>query len=136
MFTPYDKATILLAKENITNKLHTDLQSLSLPFMVRDHVFVSGGAICSLINGEQPNDYDVYCKNELTAKSFSKFFSVQHNQHSVADVNEKYRDFEGTNGKVITENAVTLKSGLQIITGNYGTPKDVRSTFDLSLIHI
>jgi hypothetical protein len=49
--------------------------------------------------------------------------------NNVAEFDEKYR-FATVDGKMITENAITLKNGLQLITKHYGQPDQIRATFD------
>jgi hypothetical protein len=50
-------------------------------------------------------------------------------QH-VQEVDQKYRDVMGKDGKCITENAITMKNGLQFIIKHYGDHTKVRETFD------
>ena len=52
--------------------------------MIRDNCFISGGAIVSLLNGEEPNDYDLYFTNKGVAKKVL--------QKYIGDFNKYYGD--------------------------------------------
>lgn len=91
----------------------------------------SGGCIGSLLREEEVNDIDVYFFSGVDiAPVFELFTNDESYKNEVEDVSDKYRDVLGTNGKLITENAITLKSGVQIITKHYGLPEEIRKTFD------
>ena len=96
------------------------------------HYFVSGGCFASYLQGNLPKDIDIYFTDEVYAKPVVNLYtndSAYTNQVAVWD--EKYREVRGTAGDMcITENAVTLKNRLQLITKHYGQPKDIRATFD------
>ena len=94
--------------------------------------FVSGGCVASLLQGEIPKDYDIYFYHKEWADGVVKLYTKDPAyQNEVATYDEKYRDVSvDTNGMVITENAVTLKNNLQLITKHYGTPEEIRKTFD------
>jgi hypothetical protein len=93
--------------------------------------FVSGGCIASLLQGEDPKDFDIWFTSQFVADPIIKLFTQDPSyKNEVADVDDKYREVLGKDGKMITENAVTLKSGLQLITKQYGTTEEIRKTFD------
>lgn len=94
-----------------------------------DWMFLSGGAIPSLIQGEEPKDWDVYFMNQKTQVEVFDMF-IADNADEIAVVDEKYREVPGSDGKMITENAMTLKNGIQFIIKHTGTPDEVRETFD------
>ena len=41
---------------------------------IADNVFVSGGAITSMLMGEKPNDYDLYFKDQQTAFAVAEYY--------------------------------------------------------------
>lgn len=94
--------------------------------------FVSGGCFASYLQGDLPKDIDIYFTDEVYAKPVVNLYTKDSAYaEQVAVWDEKYREVRGTAGDMcITENAVTLKNGLQLITKHYGQPKDIRATFD------
>lgn len=127
-FTPLEKAKIVQAKTMLCENLKRRFESLGFPFDVRE-MFVSGGCIASLLQNETPKDFDVYFKSQSSANRVDSFCKL--NSGFVEDVNENYRDTTPNNsGKLFTENAITMKNGLQFITKHVGSPKEIRDTFD------
>ena len=126
VFTSEELMQILAIKSNIRSKVGY-LKKL-IPAIHYDDMFLTGGAIASIIQGKFPNDWDVYFTNADTQKAVIDLFIANH-QDEIVDVQEKYREFPGQN-KLITENAVTLKNDIQFIIKHNGTPSEVRMTFD------
>lgn len=129
-FTTEEAKKIINAKDIIKFEIMTftmTIQKLSLS----KSFFVSGGCIGSLLRGESVNDYDVYFFNRSEGEQIVKLYSEDPSyKNEVAIYDEKYRDVGGPSGMLITENAVTLKNKIQLITKHYGTPSEIRSTFD------
>ena len=124
---------ILKAKQTIKHQLFDfNVTIAKIGRSMNDGYFVSGGCIGSLIRGEIPKDYDIYFCDESFAKPIISLYTEDPSyQNEVAVVEEKYRDaITNVNGMCITENAVTLKNGLQLITKHYGEPEVIRDTFD------
>lgn len=109
-------------------------------FLKSNHAYLSGGCIGSLLRGEHPNDFDFYFPKDPffpTARMW-----IENNRKIVASIEEAYRmkggntdRFEGMdkdyrNGPAITECAITLKNKYQLIIKHYGSPDEVRKTFD------
>lgn len=129
-FTDIDMASILATKATIRLKM-TYLKQY-VPATHYDDMFLSGGAIASLIQGGEVNDWDVYFMNPLAQKIVTNLFTTNNVlSNDIAVVDEKYREVMGTSdGRCITENAMTLKNGIQLITKHNGTPDEIRETFD------
>ena len=89
---------------------------------------LTGGAIASLIHGETPNDWDVYLENMTFSTNFTNLVEANANniQETIKEVTPNYRSTK-IRGLCITENAITFKNGLQVITCN---DKNARKTFD------
>ena len=123
---------ILKAKQTIKHQLFDFNVTIAKLKLSSNYYFVSGGCIGSLIRGEIPKDYDIYFCDESFAKPIISLYTEDPSyQNEVAVVEEKYRDaITNVNGMCITENAVTLKNGLQLITKHYGDPEVIRDTFD------
>mgnify|MGYP000120146450 CR=1 FL=1 len=90
---------------------------------------LTGGAIPSLFHGEQPNDYDLYLKDQASIDAFNKIILPDSDvMKFVEDVNPKYMvgDFL-VDGKLVTAQAVTFKNKVQVITMHAA---DAREKFD------
>lgn len=127
-FSHEEVERILSAKIHLRQKF-TGVVPTWLTFAPLCEMFVTGGAIASLLQGEDPNDYDVYCRNSLDLFSFVDKLTGEF-KNNIADVQDKYREFIGKGGKMITENAITMDNKISFITISNGEPKDVRKTFD------
>lgn len=129
MFTDEQKSRIL----DVKCKIELKFMAIS-PYTYKylhdpPMMFLSGGAICSLLNGEEPKDWDMYFVNEQKQKQFIDSIFLNY-KHEIADVKENYKDAIGTDGKMITANAITMKDGVSFITSWCGTPEEVRKHFD------
>jgi len=93
-----------------------------------DKMYLSGGAIASVIQGETPKDLDFYFLDELSMRNMEThlLYKVEY----IKDVDEKYRDAVGKDGKMITEKAITMRNGASFITMQFGEPTFVKSSFD------
>lgn len=132
-FTASESARILIAKEHIQQKLESfNMTIRKLNHMLEFSYFLSGGAIGSLLrDGERVNDYDIYFFYEMDANQIFNLYEKDPSyENEVAVMDEKYRDFTANGGKLITENATTLKNGIQLIRKHYGQPGEIRKTFD------
>jgi hypothetical protein len=132
-FTSEEIAKILKAKHTIKKNLEDfNLSIGKLGVNVHLCYFVSGGCVASLLQDEIPKDYDIYFRTQFEAERVIDLYTKDPSyQNEVAVYEEKYRDTNLQVGAmVITENAVTLKNGLQLITKHYGTPEEIRKTFD------
>ena len=127
IFTAEEMLQILALKSNIRSKM-IYLKKL-LPAVYYDDMFLSGGSIASIIQGQHPKDWDVYFINDDTQKAVIDLFMADH-PDEIAVVDEKYREVSDSDGKMITENAMTLKNKIQFIIKHNGTPDEVRETFD------
>lgn len=95
--------------------------------------YVSGGAIASLVQGDDPKDYDVYFREEPRSDPLNNTLRnvlLEVYKDEIADVKEEYRNVMGTDGKMITENAITMKDGISFIFRSYAEPADMKKTFD------
>jgi hypothetical protein len=125
IYTQEELAKISTAKSIIQSKVEYLKKMVPRHY---DNMFLSGGAIASLLQYGSPKDWDVYFKDSFTQKSVVDFFVLNH-PDEVAIFDEKYRDAP-VGAKAITENATTLKNGIQLITKHTGTPELIRESFD------
>ena len=135
-FSPLEVLSILDVKSKLKVYLsqHLDLtiEKVKTNPATAPRYYVSGGCIGSLLRGEEPNDYDVYFYEKEYADSILRLFKDDPSfQNEVAQIDEKYREVSNLpDGRMITENAITLKNKIQLITKHYGEPAVIRATFD------
>lgn len=118
------------------------------------YAILTGGAIASMLQGENPVDYDIFFDNSTTLKKIMNYYAklvVENTEHSYLEV-ESYTDilgetayrfnvepkgiqFEKNNElglRYITRNAISFENGIQIITRFYGNVDKIHSTFDFT----
>lgn len=131
MFTREQQEDIKVAKTIIMSKmfvLHGEEYIKKCAMPLTNSMFLTGGAIASILQRQEPKDWDIY----FTHADAMTTLALQLNSYSnlVADVDDVYRETYGINGKMITNKAITMKSGFSFITMQYGSPEDIKSTFD------
>nr|WP_285864310.1 hypothetical protein [Lederbergia lenta] len=88
--------------------------------------FLSGGAIYSLHNGQEPNDFDFFIDNEKLGLELRNYFNSLLADQSSKEIKVGiYKDVK----LVLTDNGITLGK-YQIVTRWYGNPRDVVNEFD------
>lgn len=111
-----------IVEKTIVEKL-ADLP-LSLNMKLQYGCFLSGSAISSLYHGEEPKDYDLWCKNSRDVEEFKKLIVESYLKH-VAEYTSNYTadgepvtvvDGEKQKSYLITANAITFKNKVQLIT--------------------
>lgn len=136
MFTEAEEIKIVSVKSTIKMETESFLYQLGSFYskgVLEDtlkNIFISGGCIASLLQGEKVNDYDLYFKTETVMNDIRMIYTKTSLKDQIEDVSENYREALGTDGKLITENAITLKNGVQLITKHFGHPDKLRKTFD------
>jgi hypothetical protein len=91
-------------------------------------IYLTGGAIASLLQGEEPKDWDFYFKDELTMTLWKNALLKPDVVKYVAEAKDYYSTL--IEGKMVTANSITMNNHASFITMIYGEPKDVRTTFD------
>ena len=92
-----------------------DFFPASVSSHLRFNTILTGGAIASKMHMENPNDFDLYFKDDSSLMSFKQFIKQENGFHKyIKDVVEKYIEVE-IEGKLLTANAVTFKNGVQVI---------------------
>ena len=129
MFTDTEQLEIVRVRDRVQSKLReliSDLPTESYPNF--KEMILTGGCFASLFHNEEPNDWDVYLRDIDTAQEFDGMVMGDVTMMAlVKDVNPAYRVATKVRSKVITENAVSFKNGLQVITNN---DKSGRKSFD------
>lgn len=91
-------------------------------------MFIAGGFIASHLQKTTPKDVDFYCKTEQASQYVQNRLLAF--QLSIKDVDEKYREIVGKDGKMVTEWAITMDTNHSFITKVWGEPKQIKSNFD------
>lgn len=131
MFSDNDKQVIQSLKEKIEEQLRVMaaepwVSGVDLPW---DKIYLSGGATVSLLHGEKPKDFDFYFE-DMDAMYTMRDHLVENFKDSIADVDPKYAMHVGSDGKMITSQAITMKNGWSFIIMAAGKPEQIRRTFD------
>ena len=135
-FTPEQVKHIKDVKQVISAHTKNMLSSrvfekMSLSYIdLKNSVFLTGGAIASLLQNEAPKDWDWYFNNYGAQQDIGTYLAGQDQQEYIKDVDEKYKEVLGINGKMITSNAITTITNDSFITMIFGEPDWVKATFD------
>lgn len=128
MFTSEEKEKILSAKQKITTRVSAFKKSPYYnPDLPWDKLYLSGGAICSLIRGEEPKDWDWYFKDLDAMNQFQQH--LKNCELFIKNIDDKYGDY-GVNHKMITANAITMDDNNSFITMIAAEPETIKKTFD------
>lgn len=72
-------------KQHLTRKVNdwiSTIEDKDLVVKLKHNIIVTGGALVSLLNGEEPNDYDIYIKSYGVLKDLAKYYaSVWNDSH-------------------------------------------------------
>lgn len=91
--------------------------------VIRENAIVTGGALVSLLNGEKPNDYDIYFKNKESVKKVAEYYAKKwsegHKEKStvlITDEDNKIQCFIQSSGAVMEdeENGIDDETELEI----------------------
>jgi len=130
--TGYKNKTI---KQHLNKRVTAWLSTL--PIKLREKipvdVLVCGGAIGSMLLGDEPNDYDIYFKRQPSCRLvMDHYFSM----HPIIALSEGLR-FDGRphilhqkDVKFVSENAISLKDNIQLISRFVGKPREIFSNYD------
>jgi hypothetical protein len=119
-FTDHEVLTIQEVKKRIRNGVSKAL--LPINHTLRTHLInnciVTGGCSASTFYNQEPNDWDLLFKDEVSARSFKNYINalmyyINEDKEDVMDAGT-YTGVHFT-GKLITANAVTLKNKVQVI---------------------
>lgn len=125
---------------------------------IKRGVLITGGALVSLLNGETPNDYDIYFKTKIdlqtVAEYYAKIWNETHPDKSQVEIryNERFDKIEcfiQSKGiakeedeeeqkvekpkyrpRYFSSNAMTLSDKIQIVTRFYGSLEKIHENYD------
>lgn len=130
MFTNDQRNHILVVKSKIDSiiveltKEPWAMNNVTLPW---SDMYISGGMIASLLQGEDYKDIDLYCETEIALTDVKNYLLTQRDHIKSCD--ESYDNFM-PEGKMITESAITMKGNYQFVTMFFGRPEQVKKYFD------
>ncbi len=130
-FTKKEIEHIQLVKSKIEDKCN-EISKMEWydPRISWSDAFLAGGAIASLIQGQEPRDWDIYFKRMDAANDARRLI-----EKSMGSFIEKYEknymgEDDDSEHKKVTANAITLKGGVSFISTFAGEPLEVKKTFD------
>lgn len=115
MIRQFDNLEVVAIQE-IKKRIRNGVSKALMPIehKLRSHIIntciVTGGCSSSLYFNQEPNDWDLLFKDEVSARSFKSYIDA--NKDDVISL-EEYQGQVGN--KLITANAVTLKNKVQVI---------------------
>lgn len=129
MFSDIERKIILKVKEKIEARF-ADFKRKPYynPELPWNKVYLSGGAIASLIQLEEPKDFDFYFVDLDSMVRFQNHLTSC--ELFIKDIDPKYNTGTSKKGKLITSNAITMDDDNSFITLIAGSPKTLKFTFD------
>jgi len=130
-FNEQDTLLITKTKQALRSKVAHALIEFPrhLQTLITKNCILTGGSISSEFHNEDANDYDLYFTNQQALDEFNQLIENDPEvKEYIVEVKDKYRGYIGKNGKLITENAVTFKNKIQVITRSLAN--DAREAFD------
>ena len=77
---------------------------------IKENAIVTGGAFVSLLNGEKPNDYDIYFKTKDAVKEIAEYYANKWNEThkdkaivTITDEDDKIQCFIKSSGAVMED---------------------------------
>ncbi|MFW6225324.1 MAG: hypothetical protein ACOC3V_00020 [bacterium] len=143
-----------IIKKNLNKLVDSWFSSITdknLVELLKRDIIITGGSIVNMVLNEEVNDYDIYLRDKETvnvvANYYVNLFNKKNNGKvaSVETENGRYiiKLFDTTNKKekkinkskkydvlFLTDNAITLKDGIQIIIRFFGEPEDIHKNYD------
>jgi hypothetical protein len=92
---------------------------------LKDNMYLSGGCIYSLYHDQEPNDYDVFIRNEKLGKELMEYFKSQKLEQFKNILQGKYKGLH----LLVSKYAITL-GNFQIVIKYIGKPIEVVNQFD------
>lgn len=121
IFSEAEIEHINLTKDIIKRMLDNKIESLEceteLKQYIYDHCYISGGISASVFHGKPVNDIDVFFSVSSSCSEFiqKQFFELLETNYKNDIADSHSYSWMNVDGKVITENAITLKNYIQLI---------------------
>lgn len=140
-------------RNKIERKFESWLKSIDddeLVEKLRKHTIITGGCIVSMLLNEDVNDYDIYFETDVIAREVAEYYVGKvddKTRKEIFDIKVIDEDrlillntdmgcykVEKVDGKYapvfFTDNAITLKDGIQLIIRFTGDPTTIHSNYD------
>ena len=130
MFTDEEKSKILAVKQRMIDHVKSMTEQPWFNSIAIDwsKVYLTGGVTASLLQGEKPKDWDFYCESSYTMYAIRNM--LLRDKSYVKDVDPKYKEFWGEDGKMITSQAITMNDDSSFITMISLPPDMLKASFD------
>lgn len=132
-------------KELLRSKIDIVLNTIEkedLKERVAQDIYISGGAICSLLLDEKPRDYDIYFNSVIVLEDLIYYYvpTIKIDKQYITtvrkfNIDEKFVDTvipltNGACGIKITKTALILDTNLQIVINRIGNINDITQQMD------
>ena len=128
-----DKAKALKDKVESVFRLAMECLPIPLRSTLMKNCILSGSCISSIYHGEEPKDFDLWCRDASMIPILKEEIPQKYND-SIMEYNQSYEELKSNSNftakKLITDNAITLKGKVQLIT--LGTYTEQRKMFDFT----
>ena len=132
----------------IRGKVDDWIDSIEEPYLreyLKDSVIVAGGSIASLVQDEEPHDYDIYFRTSECLDLVLKYYlerspvpdyvkdSVNKGSpffYKCFEGKEDYDELSKYSVLCYSSSAISLKGDIQLVTCTYGEPNKVSGSFD------
>lgn len=115
----------IMIKEKLkgfTDLLLSSIKDERIREIIKVSSFITGGAVASIMMGEEPRDYDFYFKNQEALDMVLSYYSERWDS-TEKDNRLKYDPI------FISDNAITLEGGVQFILRDVGSPEEIHKVF-------
>jgi len=126
------------------------IEDEDVKILAERHSIITGGAIVSLLQGEEPKDYDIYFRYPETTLSIAKYYIDKYapDNVSIENIDGRIKIVIPSSGHIkipeekkkkkepiyhpvfMSSNAIMLSDKIQIIVRFYGEPAAIHDTFD------
>lgn len=145
-------------KKHLSDKVADWVESvddIEVAQTIKDSAIITGGALVSLLTGEEVNDYDVYFRTKEACVKVAQYYVDKWNKEHNDDVFLEVDEEQKTSGSVkiyvqssgvaeskdneddskyvpifLSSNAITLSNKVQIVIRFYGEVEDIHKNYD------
>ena len=146
-------------KKHLSDKVNdwaASVDDITVANAIKDGTIITGGALVSLLTGEEVNDYDVYFRNKEALVTVAQYYVDKWNKEHDDEVFLEVDEENATSGSVriivpssgvaeskedneddskytpifLSSNAITLSNKVQIVIRFYGEVEDIHKNYD------
>jgi hypothetical protein len=117
-------STIKVTLRAVMRKWINSIEDESVRKQVEQDAFITGGAVASMLQGEMPNDFDIYFKTKATALAVATYYTStfvkNKNDKLRADLEEWYKNPVGTAPRqTIMHEPIVVEKSVQNCKGEF-----------------